>query len=208
MPSFLHPRFLVRLLVWLVLMTGFPAAALSAGASTVVVIDPGHGGHESGAVWGGVREKTVNLSIARRVEGILRSHGYTTVMTRRSDVALSLSYRARVANQYRRSVLVSIHCNSDRYQRGRGIETYYAGSGGKRLARQIHRRLDMRTSTPNRGLKPCRFSVLCQTRGPSALVECGFLSSKSERRLLCTPAYQQRVALAIAEGIAISVRGR
>ncbi|RYD28170.1 MAG: N-acetylmuramoyl-L-alanine amidase, partial [Verrucomicrobiaceae bacterium] len=66
--------------------------------------------------------------------------------------------------------------------------------------------LDARTSSPNRGLKPCRFSVLCRTDCPAALVECGFVSSKSERRLLCSPAYQQRVALAIAEGIAIGVK--
>lgn len=193
-----------RLLLWLVLLVGFRAG--SVGAQTVVVIDPGHGGSEAGTVWGGVREKSVNLSIARRVDFILRSRGYRTVMTRRGDDTISLSYRARVANQFRRSVFVSIHCNSDRYQNGRGIETYYAGSGGKRLARQIHSRLNARTSTPNRGIKPCRFSVLCQSKGPAALVECGFLSSKTERRLLCNPAYQQRIAGAIADGIAAAIR--
>ncbi|MDB6135876.1 MAG: N-acetylmuramoyl-L-alanine amidase [Verrucomicrobiales bacterium] len=197
---------LKRLFLGLILMAGSLVPQHRAAAETVIVLDPGHGGHESGAVWGGVREKHLNLNIARRVESILRSRGYTTVMTRRKDVFISLDYRARVANQFRRSVLVSIHCNSDGRQRGRGIETYYAGSSGKRLARQIHRRLDSRTSTPNRGLKPCRFSVLRRTDCPAALVECGFLSSKSERRLLCSPAYQQRVALAIAEGIAIGIR--
>ncbi|RYD32639.1 MAG: N-acetylmuramoyl-L-alanine amidase [Verrucomicrobiaceae bacterium] len=197
---------LKRLILWLILLVGSMIPNHRATAETVIVLDPGHGGHESGAVWGGVREKHLNLSIARRVEGILRSKGYTTVMTRRKDVFLSLAYRARVANQFRRAVLVSIHCNSDGRQRGRGIETYYAGPGGKRLARQIHRRLDARTSAPNRGLKPCRFSVLCRTDCPAALVECGFVSSKSERRLLCNSAYQQRVALAIAEGIAIGTR--
>lgn len=197
---------LKRLLLWLMLMAGSPLPAHRAAAETVIVLDPGHGGHESGAVWGGVREKHLNLSIARRVEAILRSRGYTTVMTRRNDVFISLGYRARVANQFRRSVLVSIHCNSDSRQRGRGIETYYAGPAGKRLARQIHRRLDARTSTPNRGLKPCHFRVLCRADCPAALVECGFLSSKSERRLLCNPAYQQRIALAIAEGIAIGIK--
>lgn len=199
-------RLLLRLLVWILVLTAAPVTALAGRSGTVVVIDPGHGGIENGAVWAGVREKNVNMAIARRVESILRSRGYSTVMTRRGDATVSLDYRAAVANYYRRSVLVSIHCNSDRYQNGRGIETFYCGGAGKRLARNIHRILDARTSAPNRGIKSCRFRVLRKTRGPSALVECGFLSSRSERNLLCQPAYQQRIAGAIADGIAVSLR--
>lgn len=203
---FMHHSPFLRLLMWLVLVAGFAGGTLAVRAGTVVVIDPGHGGIENGAVWAGVREKNVNMAIARRLEAILRSRGFTTVMTRRGDATVSLDYRAAVANHYRRSVLVSIHCNSDRYQNGRGIETFYCGSAGKRLARNIHRILDARTSAPNRGIKSCRFRVLRKTRGPSALVECGFLSSRSERNLLCQPAYQQRIAVAIADGIAVSLR--
>lgn len=205
-PPFRPLRNSFRGLILVLLAMIFPLMAEMGMAGTVIVIDPGHGGSDIGTAWGGVREKTINLSIARRVEGILKSRGYTTVMTRRSDATISLGYRARVANQYRRSVLVSIHCNSDRYQNGRGIETYYSGSAGRRLARNIHRRLDARTSTPNRGIKRRNFCVLRETKCPAALVECGFLSSTSERRLLCNSAYQQRLAGAIADGIAASVR--
>lgn len=204
-PLFRIYRKSLRWLMLVLLALAFPLIAETGTAGTVIVIDPGHGGSDIGTCWGGVREKNITLSIARRVENILRSRGYATVMTRRRDATISLGYRARVANQFRRSLLVSIHCNSDRYRNGRGIETYYAGRSGKRLARNIHVRMDARTSTPNRGIKSRKFCVLRETKCPAALVECGFLSSPSERRLLCNSAYQQRLAGAIADGIAASL---
>ncbi|HWB05391.1 MAG TPA: N-acetylmuramoyl-L-alanine amidase [Verrucomicrobiales bacterium] len=195
-------RFLLLAALFLTLL-GMPAK----GARPVVVLDPGHGGHDRGATWGGVSEKTVTLSIARRVERHLKVRGFTTAMTRRSDKFRSLDGRAAVANRYKRSVFVSIHCNADPRRKARGIETYYLGARGRRLASSIHRSLDTRTSTPNRGLKCRHFAVLRKTCCPAALVECGFISSASERRLLTTAAYQDRVARAIADGIARSVNG-
>jgi N-acetylmuramoyl-L-alanine amidase len=188
-----------RFLIFVMLLA---AAAGSVGAaSTVVVLDPGHGGYDRGARWGGVSEKTLTLSIAKKVEAHLKKRGIRTAMTRRSDVYRSLGSRAAVANSYRRSVFVSIHCNADRRQAARGIETFYSGSRGRRLACSIHNVLDARTSTPDRGIKFSRFTVLRSTDCPAALVECGFLSSSSERRLLVTGSYQDRIARAIADGI-------
>jgi N-acetylmuramoyl-L-alanine amidase len=175
------------------------------GAGTVVVLDPGHGGRDRGTMWGGVSEKILTLSIARRVEGYLKSRGITTAMTRRTDVYRSLEGRAAMANGYRRSVFVSIHCNADPQFEARGIETFYSGAQGWRLASSIHGCLDTRTSTPDRGVKCAGFAVLRRTCCPAALVECGFLTSPGERRLLTTPVYQDRVARAIADGIARSV---
>ena len=173
--------------------------ALSSG--TVVVLDPGHGGIDLGTKWGGVAEKTLNLSISRRVEKILKGRGIQTAMTRRSDIYRSLESRAAVANGFRRSIFVSIHCNSASRRGAKGIETFYCGAQGARLASSIHRSLDNRTTTPNRGLKCNGFTVLRRTSCPAALVECGFLSSRSERSLLTTAAYQERIARAIADGI-------
>lgn len=175
------------------------------GSSTVVVLDPGHGGRDRGARWGGVSEKTLTLSIARKVEALLKARGIRTAMTRRTDTYRSLTSRAAVANSFRRSVFVSIHCNADPKRGARGIETFYAGSSGRRLACSIHGVLDARTSTPDRGIKFSRFTVLQSTSCPAALVECGFLSSQSERRLLVTSAYQDRIARAIADGIVRSL---
>lgn len=175
-------------------------------ATQVVVLDPRHGGVDGGACWGGLREKNLTLMIAQRVESVLRSRGIRTVMTRRSDRFVPLYARAALANGFRSAVLISIHCNADPQHEARGIETFYTGSSGYRLARSIHTRLDHRTSTPNRGVKRKGLSVLLNTRGAAALVECGFMTSRSERMLLATAAYQQRIARAIADGITASIR--
>ena len=176
-----------------------------AKAGTVVVLDPGHGGRDAGTRWAGVSEKTLTLSIARKVEAILKARGTATAMTRRSDIYRSLESRAAVANGFKKSIFVSIHCNADPEHDARGIETFYCGARGASLASSIHRTLDCRTSTPNRGLKFTGFSVLRHTACPAALVECGFLTSKTERNLLTTAAYQDRVARAIADGITRSL---
>lgn len=203
-PPFPFVRWTFRCLfilgLWGGLMTGIQAAG------RVVVLDPGHGGVDGGACWGGVREKNLTLMIAKRVESVLRSRGIRTAMTRRSDRYVSLQSRAAVANGYRSAFLVSIHCNADARQRGRGIETYYTGSAGYRLARNIHSRLDARTSCPDRGVKRRGFTVLANTRGAAALVECGFVSCPSERRKLTSASYQRRIAKAIADGIVASLR--
>lgn len=196
-------RAIIRLLR---LLLSFALILTPSHAAPVVVLDPGHGGVDVGASWGGVREKTLTLQIARRVENILRARGYRTAMTRRSDRTVSLQSRAALVNGYRSAVLVSIHCNADPKFRARGIETFYTGTAGYRLARNIHRRLDSCTTCPNRGLKRKSYSVLRNTRGAAALVECGFMTSRSERRLLTTSSYQQKLAAAIADGIVSSIR--
>ena len=177
-----------------------------AEARPVVVLDPGHGGSDAGACWGGVREKKLTLMIAQRVESVLRRRGIRTAMTRRSDRFVSLQSRAALANGYRSAVLVSIHCNADPKHRARGIETFYTGTAGYRLACQIHKRIDRCTSCPNRGVKRRGLTVLSNTRGAAALVECGFMTSPSERRLLSSASYQQKLAQAIADGITASLR--
>ena len=156
--------------------------------------------------WGGGREKNLTLMIAQRVEAVLRARGFRTAMTRRCDRTVSLGSRAALANSYRSAVLVSIHCNADPQHQARGIETFYTGTAGYRLARNIHTRLDSRTSTPNRGVKRRGLAVLASSRCAAALVECGFMTSPSERGLLATAAYQKRIAAAIADGVTASVR--
>src|SRR5262245_11240219 len=99
---------------------------LAVAASPVVVLDPGHGGKDRGTRWGGVSEKTLTLSIARKVEACLKARGIRTAMTRRSDVYRSLESRAAVGNGFRSSVFVSIHCNADPRGAARGIETFYS----------------------------------------------------------------------------------
>jgi len=173
------------------------------GRGRRVVIDAGHGGRDYGAFYRGVRESDLNLRVATKLESQLKARGYTTTMTRRSDVFLSLSRRASIANRYRNAIFVSIHFNATSISWVRGVETFYAGSSkGRALASSIQSQMVRRLGTRNRGIRFSRFTVLTQTKCPAVLVECGFISNASERARCSTSSYQSSVALAIADGIA------
>src|SRR5438477_3146427 len=91
-----------------------------------VVLDPGHGGQDSGAMVGGVMEKDLTLDVARRVDRLLDSQGVATLMTRLGDTYVSLADRAAIGNRVRDSIFVSIHFNEDNKPVATGVETYYA----------------------------------------------------------------------------------
>nr|WP_246417856.1 N-acetylmuramoyl-L-alanine amidase [Haloferula luteola] len=178
-------------------MTSFSTAA----RFSTVVIDAGHGGKDKGALWGGIRESTLNLKVAKELEGRLKKRGIRTVMTRRSDVFISLRSRANVANRYRDAVFVSIHFNASHNRGIKGTETYYWGNQGRILAGAIQRRLPARLKTSNRGIHRRGLAVLLHTRCPAVLVECGFMSNSRERGRCATAWYQQTAAGAIYDAL-------
>src|SRR2546430_587918 len=92
----------------------------------VVVLDPGHGGQDSGAMCAGVLEKDLTLDVAQRVDRLLQSQGLATVMTRVGDSYVSLTDRASLTNRVPDCVLVSIHFNEGNKPVSSGVETYYA----------------------------------------------------------------------------------
>lgn len=180
---------------------------LSAQAGRVVVIDPGHGGRDNGAVWGGVKEKDLNLDVAKRVEAILKKQGVEVRMTRRSDTYVSLDSRAAIANRYRDSVFVSIHFNASLNRSIKGIETFYMSSRGSVLASRIQRRLAQRIRTNNRGIKRHHYAVLTKTKGVAVLVECGFISNSWERNRCAQSWFKEILAQEIASGIRSYLKG-
>lgn len=168
----------------------------------VIVIDPGHGGRDKGAVWGGVRESDLNLKTAKKLEYYLRRAGYKTVMTRRSDTYLSLMKRAGVANAYRNALFVSIHYNATRETWVHGGETFHSGSKqGRYLASSIQTNLAQNCRVRSRGARYGRFTVLHNTSCPAVLVECGFISNSAERARCNTSSFQDAAARAILSGI-------
>src|SRR5216117_751131 len=96
------------------------------GPFAVVVLDPGHGGQDSGAMCGGVMEKDLTLDVARRVDRLLDSEGIATLMTRLGDSYVSLADRAAFGNRANESIFISIHFNEDNKPVASGVETYYA----------------------------------------------------------------------------------
>ena len=166
-----------------------------------VILDPGHGGRDRGAVWGGVRESDLNMRVAARTESYLKARGYSVILSRRSDVYVSLSRRAQISNQYASSIFISIHFNASKYTSVRGAETFYAGTRGRYLAQLIQKEMVSKLKVRNRGASYRRYSVLRQTASPAVLVECGFISNSSERARCVTSSYQSLAAQAIAAGV-------
>lgn len=150
---------------------------------TTVVIDAGHGGKDNGAYrrYGGA-EKIATLDVAKRVERRLRESQLQTVMTRSSDVFVPLDDRVAIQNRQKNAIFVSIHFNDSSRRGIRGYETYYHSPYARELAEGIQHKLLTLPNSANRGVHTANFRVLRMGAFPAVLVECGFLSNRSEGR--------------------------
>lgn len=178
------------------------SAVMEAAPFRTVVIDPGHGGHDIGGHYGKVYEKHLALDTSMRLQNYLKSAGYRTVMTRRSDYFISLSKRASIGNSYGNSIFVSVHYNYTWKRDVSGLETFYYSSRSKPLADYIHNGMMKRARTGNRGVKFARYYVIRNAKNPAVLVECGFVSNYREREKMKKASWRDSLARGIAEGIA------
>jgi N-acetylmuramoyl-L-alanine amidase len=171
----------------------------------VIVIDPGHGGNDTGAIGiDGLREIDVVLPISTQVRDILEQNGVQVVMTREYDREVELEPRTQLANRVNADLFISIHANAIDMTRPdvNGIETYYFQSrSGQLLAQYIHNSVLQMTGAPNRGVREARFYVLRHTQMPAVLVEVGFVTGAEDAQKLADPAYRSVMAEAIARGI-------
>jgi len=191
---------------------------------TLVVLDPGHGGQDSGAICGAIYEKDLTLDIALRVDRLLQAQGLVTLMTRIGDSYVSLQDRAAVTNRARDCIFVSIHFNESK-KTASGVETYYAEHqpapaprlvswipffqgpaaesptlASQSLARFIQEAMIARTKAPDRGTKAEQLFVIDHVSVPAVLVEAGFLN-KEEIAKVESNDYRDQMAAAISEGI-------
>ena len=168
----------------------------------VVIVDPGHGGKDSGAIgYGGLREVDVILPIAKQVTALLEQRGIKVVLTRNADYFVDLAPRVDLAARVGADLFVSIHANSiDKRPDVRGLETYYYGSG-QRLATTIHNSVLQSVDINSRGVRSARFYVLRKSSMPATLVEVGYVTSPQESQKLADPNYQRQMAEAIARGV-------
>lgn len=200
----------------------------------LVVIDPGHGGHDGGAVANDHIEKNLALEIATQLRRELEAMGLRVKMTRESDKFIPLESRAELANTERADAFVSIHLNTSVGDDAgaSGIETYFSiGKGlaamrlarshaglaesasfsdqrGRMLAEVVQRTVCKRTGAPNRGVKERSYAVVFRTACPAVLVECGFLTDKAEAAKLKKAGYRQSLAAGIAEGVGTFLHGQ
>lgn len=173
------------------------------GDRIVVVLDPGHGGPDPGAVGiGGLSEIDIVDPVANRVAALLRESGVEPVLTRTGNYDLDLDPRVDLANRIPANLFVSIHANAISMSRPdvNGIETYYYQSGSY-LADTIHESLIDATGSNDRGVRTARFYVLRYTDMPAVLLELGFVTGDQDAPRLRDPDHQEILARGIARGI-------
>ena len=171
-----------------------------------VVIDPGHGGPDPGAIGiGGLRESEVVLDVSKRVKKLLSEKGVYVRMTRNKSIDLDLPRRVSIANRTDADIFVSIHANASRGRRRdiNGLETFYfTGWRGRLLAKKIQKQIiKVSPGSPDRGVRQARFHVIKNTNMPAVLVEIGFLTGRLDARRLEKSIHRERVAYAITKGI-------
>ena len=202
----------------------FPTAAtpLSADGLPVVprgrfkvVIDPGHGGPDPGAVGiGGLRETDVVLDVCLQIARLLQARGVQVLMTRTSEVDVDLPPRVALANSSGADLFVSVHANALSMARPdvNGIETFFfegAGPPSRRLAVALQEQMvAISPGTPDRGVRTGRYFVIRRTVMPSALVEMGFLTGEIDSRRLSDANFRRRMALALSAGILNALQER
>ena len=183
--------------------SGSPSIPRARQGQLTVVIDPGHGGRDPGAVGiGGLREKDINTTVARRVQASLNAQGINAVLTRSDDRELDLQPRVNIAERANADVFVSIHSNAISLSRPdvNGLETYYYSSGF-RLAQTIHNNILQRTDLRDRGVRRARFYVLVNTSMPAVLVETGFVTGREDAARFRNPQEVNTIADGITAGI-------
>jgi N-acetylmuramoyl-L-alanine amidase len=173
-----------------------------------VVVDAGHGGKDSGAYRRyGPPEKMVALDVAQRLNRKLRESQLKTVMTRDSDVFIPLNDRVAIENAQKNAIFVSIHFNDSRRRGIRGFETYYHSSASFDLANGIQEKLTTIPNSKNGGVHTANFRVLRLATCPAVLVECGYLSNRSEGNQARDWEYRELLANRIAEAIVVQRYG-
>lgn len=175
-----------------------------------VVIDAGHGGNDPGTVGSGLKEKDINLLVAKEI-GVFLEKRYKDIkvtMTRDSDVFLSLRDRCLIANKAQADLFISIHVNDHTTATATGYEDYIlntlSDTGRTAEIRNIiHRNIAAILKVKNRGKKRANFQVLRDTTMPAVLLEIAFI--KADGELLKSKVYLSSFSEAVAKGIAESL---
>ena len=173
-----------------------------------VVIDPGHGGPDPGAVGiAGLRETDVVLDVSLQLARLLQSRGVEVLLTRTSEVDVDLPPRVALANSSGADLFLSVHANALSMARPdvNGIESFYfepAGNRARSLAAAVQQQmLAISPGSPDRGVRTARFFVIRRTVMPSTLVEMGFVTGSLDAPRLMDANFRRQMAVALATGV-------
>jgi len=203
-----------------------PQKIKNATAVRTVILDAGHGGHDSGARGPLGAEKDAALDVVLRAKKLLQENGYIVRCTRLTDTFIPLEKRAEFANKHTNAIMISVHFNKSNTG-GTGIETYCLAPRGVpsmdeenlrysdfvqypghardpenvALATTVHAALVRNLGLTDRGIKRARFLVIKNLKLPGILVEGGFMSGAPDYQMIATPAYRQKMAQSILDGV-------
>jgi N-acetylmuramoyl-L-alanine amidase len=173
-----------------------------------VVIDPGHGGPDPGAVGiAGLRETDVVLDVSLQLARLLQSRGVEVLLTRTTEVDVDLPPRVALANSSGADLFLSVHANALSMDRPdvNGIESFYfepAGNRARSLAAAVQQQmLAISPGSPDRGVRTARFFVIRRTVMPSTLVEMGFVTGSLDAPRLMDANFRRQMAVALATGV-------
>ncbi|MDQ8796874.1 N-acetylmuramoyl-L-alanine amidase, partial [Streptococcus ruminantium] len=196
----------------------------SAPRSYTVYLDPGHGGRDSGASYGGIHEKNLAMSVANKLKDSLVQRGINVLMTRTGDYDVDYrTERSSLVNKSNADLFISLHFNATGagVTDTKGIETYWYKydpeyqpkinkekhndptrlAESEILANKVQASLIKETGAVNRGVKRETFAVLRETAVPAILVELGFMDNPSELQVIKQDSYHTRLARALTEGV-------
>lgn len=171
-------------------------------SGVTMLLDPGHGGRDTGAYTGDVSEKDLNLAVALKLRDLLRAEGVNVLLTRDDDTTLTPYDRVDLANDFSPDLFLSIHCNSyEDDHTVNGIETYYypGDAASAEWANYLQNAMIAASAAADRGVRSNELIVLHYTQMPSVMVELGFLTNDMESNLLQSEMYQSLLAQALAD---------
>lgn len=166
-----------------------------------IVVDAGHGGHDTGAPGRKSREKDHTLDIARRVQRYLSERGANALLTRNTDTYITLQGRVAYAQSRNADMFISIHMNSSVSAASNGTETFYYTPKSLLFAREIHKEFVEATGRHSRGVSRARFYVIRKTTMPSVLLECAFVSNPNEENIALSSQWRERLAQGVTRGV-------
>lgn len=173
----------------------------------IIVLDPGHGGSDPGAVAGKIREKDLNLQVSLILRDLIVDSGMTVYMTRTDDRHVSLYERTAFANKLKADLFVSIHHNASPDTKAQGIMTLYypsckKGMTGMRFAEIVQKNLTKDLKAKDWGIIPRpKLVVTRETSMPAVIAELGFMSNKNELNRIITSEFQKKAAESLYKSI-------
>jgi N-acetylmuramoyl-L-alanine amidase len=206
-------------------------ARRASNRATLICLDPGHGGKDTGNREAGHLEKDYTLGLARELAGQLRKAGYKVFLTRSWDTFVELDERVEIARQRGAHLFISLHFNAAGNSEANGAEVYcltpphtastnargegsntgtlpgnLQNEGNLQLAYQLQRSLVTRLGLEDRGVRRARWAVLRPAHMPAVLVECGFMSNPSDLKRIGSGAWRRQLASALVDGVKNSQR--